>query len=543
MDKNKLHHHLRPENDLPDHLSWDNMEEGIFNKLDDLESKPHHKTFLPYSLFAVLLLIIASVLIVYLFDHSNSTTLASTDSNQIDQLKMDADQNKVTNEKRIRLESSDNSIYSSEKNQLANDSNVKVDNPKLDTSSSNLTNNKTTFNTNKNNAINENTVATLDTKNKLFGTTNKQQTTHQKTAIVQTKKTNVNQDNRLNNRKNIFDQNENISIKSNNHQISENTFFKKPTPATKIIVNQKPVISSKEALVNSTIESNSPAVAIDKETSSSSKQINELPFIKNSLVSLAVPYRNLHFQSEAIITTNTLSKWSVGISAGITGWAANYKGGLLADAKSNVETTLIGYGMESNLTYHLNNKWQLSTGIEFLQTSNRLNFYSEKDTTIIQNINTVTEVSSYTGNVITEVYEDVPLDGKVWRKVVHHNNFQQWSIPILIARNWNWNNKLNLITGIGTKFTFISNESGKTIQSLNTEQSIFEPKVIDSEDYNIKNSLSIIANIALQYQMSDHWSFRFGIQANQNLNDIDQENTVSSKPLTFFSKAGLFYRF
>ena len=108
-------------------------------------------------------------------------------------------------------------------------------------------------------------------------------------------------------------------------------------------------------------------------------------------------------------------------------------------------------------------KWFLNSGLEYHELWSKLDF---EEVTNIQVLKEDELVKVWrdgtTGDIVNTKYEDVLVDAEVTRKVIHHNKYQRFSIPIEFGLQ---KRKSNLVYGIaaGGVLNFTTSQSGKTL--------------------------------------------------------------------------------
>ena len=505
MDKNQFRDYFQDENnELPEYLSWDKMEEGILSKMESLEppinsTKPSSliKRWFFLFIFASTLGVLYYMLIPTELNNSNAahTNAAIITSEPITKDNLNVASTTNAEQKTAGPQNTIDSYNLMRKSSLA----------------TSINNTNTSFTQNHaeqehSSIINENIFANKQSR---FTTTNN--------SILKPEYQN------LSNITTPFI--ENVKVEENKQNKGNNT--------STTIINTN--------LTSEGVQQQKSTVNLFTESK------NELTLLKRSSKLLNLPIRDeaipiTYQEADEIKPVKTNSNWSVGIYSGVTYWSSQYKNTVFGNAKKDSETGLTGFGTEGIINYRINEKWSVSTGLAYHTYNNRFNYYSERDTNVIIDVVTERRTNIISGQ-ITEVTEMIESPAVNWRRVVHYNQYKQIAIPLVFARNWKFKNQFTASTGIGMNYTFSSNESGKALYAINQEQNIFAPQIIQASDYNFRNSLSLLINLDVHYQLTQCIEIGLATQFNRFLSDIDNSPAANSNPIGLSSKIGLRYNF
>ncbi len=246
--------------------------------------------------------------------------------------------------------------------------------------------------------------------------------------------------------------------------------------------------------------------------------------------------------SKPNIDLPTVPKWSLGLYSGATLWQLNAKGSTLGDEKAQFEKGIFSYGASAKIDYKLHSKWSLSTGLEWQSLQSKLDYYNEKDSIVTRNILTQQFVSPITGNPYSEVRQDVELVGIAWKEVIHYNNYQMLSIPVVINRHFHFSNKWNASIGTGLQYGRLLKLEGRSLGYKNVAEEITDIVDLQKDNFS-KNQVAVLAQISLNYQINQYWSLTFSNRINQNLSNLNNTDTHTLRPSIMSNYLGLNYHF
>lgn len=369
-----------------------------------------------------------------------------------------------------------------------------------------------------------------------------------KTATVQNDKLHSNNDTALNN--------DVPSEISRTDILTENRISADYTTTTNIPTETNahiPVNTPQQILFNSDFTQQEELTAYEKKAKKMELADLQTPSFITSIESLQLPSSLKSISLASTIppinfdkTTKQNradTKWSFGVYAGFTNWKPAYTGNQLAQIKSSTESGIISYGARALLNCHLNEKWQISTGLEFMQRESRLEFSGERDTFLVQSLVTDIEINAYTGEKISERVSDVTIPATIWENVQHYNKYQTWSIPVLISRNWLFHEKFQLTTGIGVRYSFVAKEIGRSLKTANLQGDAFKSEAITDGVFTYQNSLGLLGSVGVQHRLNNKLGLSLSTELNWSATDTYADKNVISKPLGMWTSVGFQFYF
>ncbi len=245
------------------------------------------------------------------------------------------------------------------------------------------------------------------------------------------------------------------------------------TAATAEILNKNTKVSKQVTLVDNTGKT---SVALLQPKISLLKPFNQ------SILSTASYIKIIEDKTNE----NPSIRLNIGFIGGINMLYRKHKANIfsqLANLKNATTKLDAGGSFGIQTTIVFNNRWLLKSGIEYHQLWSTLDYSEMKPIQILKKNELVKiAVDAETGNVINRFYKDTLVNATSTRTVLHHNKFEQISVPFEVGVQQN-RNLLNYSITVGTVFNFIKNQTGKTIDadgeiivfSKNDDEALFKP--------------------------------------------------------------------
>lgn len=454
------------EEKLPDYLNWDNMEDGIMSKFDELESAETNQKQNLIKRWGLLTAagILLCLGLVCLLSESESDADALTAGKT--ELKKEV---KTEPGNAIEPEQSSDTSYTTEEDR-----------------------------------------STSEQSNETLQQIKEQGLSDIKTVSKKT-------ENRL------------LSVKSNySDQTSESNFKDQNLNQTEAI---EEVINTKNSQQTS---SKVGLILPDRE------RLSLEPIATLSLSPLSETGLNQPTLSQEVNAPISSSKWEIGFAAGMSHRLPGHQGNTLAKTRRAAEKSITGWSGQLRASFNLSHKWQISTGLDYTQVETRLDYYGEKEISLTENRVTRVELNAVTGDTLSIKREDVTVTGIAWERVVHHNKYQYFSVPVLLSRKWGNAGKFTFATGLGLKYHFLGTASGKTLVETDTG---IETALFDAKDLNLSHNLSLLGSVSANYKLNGRWSIAMRAEVNKFLSDLDAQSEVRFSPTDFATTLGLNYHF
>ena len=140
----------------------------------------------------------------------------------------------------------------------------------------------------------------------------------------------------------------------------------------------------------------------------------------------------------------------------------------IADQLNAAHGTYIGISSGAGLTATLDNKWTLSTGVEYNQLSNTFNKYNSNTISRIKDdVLLKVWIQESTGDTIAQQRGQVAVDLIQSRRVEHYNTYKRYSIPLEIGINRDYR-KWGYAINTGIAFNFTTYQDGRSLDNIGT---------------------------------------------------------------------------
>ena len=157
--------------------------------------------------------------------------------------------------------------------------------------------------------------------------------------------------------------------------------------------------------------------------------------------------------------------FALGVNGGVNWNNQNYKGApTFGSLRNSAESGDYGqsYGVEAIMT--LNDHWIIQTGFEYHKFWSKFDYLNTQTEQVLKE-NQLTKVWLNGSDTLRTEYNDVFVNRTSTREVLHHNQYNQLSIPLEFGFK-NRTGKLSYGLTLGTSFNFIFNQSGKSFDEL-----------------------------------------------------------------------------
>ena len=520
--------------EYPTELNWDNMEDGILRKMEELkdESNPKPIPIFPwkgYTLILIGIIILAIIFVPKIYSpiDTNVTTDSSTipvksdenkSSNATERNNMNILENITTNTAQSKIENSNilSNKITSEGNRVVSRNYIVTTNDLEAKSSENLQNNSLSQVTNdariaKTNTphapeiINENTTEAIKATPRNY--------------IVTSSSVDVKSSEDL--QKNVLNQ------VTKDSQIANTSTLTKPLSAEKLINKNTPSILNENVLLEKEyskdekiILSSIPSRIFFIEPVLNT--INELP------PNVALDYfakKKDTLQPKRLVLIGEVSTWNIGF-------------GDTKPERSEYESTIISYGTQLNYIQPLKKDFSLLFGLQYQQLESHFDWQGTITDYNITLIDTIIEVhSSLLSGTETVLRGDVNLTVSAERTVKHYNKIQRLQIPIAIGKTWKFNNRLQADILVGGSFNILSTYQGRTLY----QGEIANYEDISKDIFNSKMNINGLLNGRLTYHFKNRLGITTGFQYQKSLTNWSAEPNVKILPRVMSWQLGLSY--
>lgn len=487
IDRHKLNSKFRSEENLPEEFSWENINQGIYEKMNSNKSRrPAGIVFI--SAIALALLIMGGGVFIYLYNknHSELNTIAHNANK-----KSNGSEYKKSDVIQPVAENINNEAIKTESIKVEKTFSVNNENGTTELTITKEIKTKRTYGDNKlANSINKNSSNTsnkkLDKNDKIESSTNAQSFVNEVNLIKE---------------KSAPDS-ENTSVKTNEVKSpNDNSLVdSKNLNASEIVIA---VIESKYHLIFSNTKPILPLIEIINPTIKK-KEKNEL-------------------------------KNSISINGGLLSSFSNYGSTPIDALKSKYEKEALGYSF--GIGYHrvLSNKISLNTGFDY-NTMRSILDYKETTSYLEQRDNLLLsmDINTITGDTV-KTYGTGIVTGKQTRTVLHYNTQRVLSIPVLLSYMIQ-NKKFHYTIGLGPVVHYNLSAKGRTI--VDTDQFL-------TYDKNYFNTLNygLLARLGVKYSLGERYLIGLDVSFSAPLGKWNIDSSFSLKRSMPGSHLSIAYRF
>lgn len=499
---------------LPDELKWEEMKDGIFEKMDNQEDEPTpffvFSNGLKFLLVAMFLIFASASIYLFVNNFEKKRTASSIKSDQFNKLK-----NKSTTFFSIKDKSKIKSNYENkstlkQNNLVAKNAPIIISEPNKKESTIDSFDKKTALS----NTLVQSEKARISTKKQIKPTVNNNPNSERKSETSNK----IGENNYLvvnhSNAKNVVDV-KSIDNKNKLDQTGHKNEIVRSKPEvekfSKVFNEKKSEISTIEPL----IKKNSDLLKYQKE-----EKIN--PIVNIPIIEKPCE--------------NKLTSSAIKLHGGVTYMKSPFRNTDEAQYKS--ETGFVAYYADASYNRILANGFYLSLGISY----NRLKTKFELNDTIrknywIENAETKRVRNVLTGKVIRTERNDVQVAIPSSREVRHYNKFDAWSMPVLVGKQWaykyfSWN------VGIGSEISIYNWSEGKTLRA----NEVIEYSRTEFEPYHKGMRVATLAETGIGLHINNHIEIITNFRYKKHLRNWSADEFIV-KPNVFLLGTGVKFKF
>jgi hypothetical protein len=198
--------------------------------------------------------------------------------------------------------------------------------------------------------------------------------------------------------------------------------------------------------------------------------------------------------------------WQFSLLGGANNFLFKYstvESSALATQKNESDTGQWGYQFGFQTTLVFNKQWVISSGLNYQNLYSRFDLVRQINTQVLQeDVILQVLVDGNTGEILNSILGDTLVNAMTTRTIVHHNRYQQFSIPLDFGFQKTHRSFIyGMQTGIG--FHFVTTQSGKTLD-LDGEIIDFDA---DSQYTPFRSfHLGLRLSPLVGYQLSNQWA-------------------------------------
>jgi len=493
---------------LPDEFKWDEMKEGIFEKMENQEDEPAPVlTFsngLKFLLVALVLIFSSASVYFFVNNFEKKRTSSSIKDNQIYPLKNKSTiSNSIKNESKLKLENEstlnqNNSVNKNEpifnsippKNRIAND----------------YSNKKTAKN---------NKLIHLKAAKKQIGSSVKNIAKPERSSEVRKMSSGSNY--LFVNHKNAEPAIDKISVDNKNNVNQRGYKNKINHSKSKVEKFAKTTIEKKNEAQPAEPLIMKDADLINEETEEKIKQVVYVPIIEK-------PAEN-NFTSNAIK-----------LHGGLTYMKSPFKKTDEAQFKS--ETGFMANYVSASYNRTFANGFYLSLGTTYSRLKSKFELYDIIiHSYLVENAETRRVRNILTGRVIRTAQGNVQVSALSSRKVRHYNKFDTWSVPFIVGKQWRhklfcWH------VGIGSDVSLYNWSEGKTLR----KDKVITYSKSGTDLYHTSLRVATLTEVGLGISINSHLEIITNFRYKKHLRNWSADDLVV-KPHVFLMGTGVKFKF
>lgn len=329
-----------------------------------------------------------------------------------------------------------------------------------------------------------------------------------------------------------------IDINKISIEIGINNTQKENQTKTNEIITKSSSEKELENDVNLTLKSSSPNETILVEsvnllTAISLIKVNEIKSLEENL------YDNVLSPTITDQKMNKIPNNYILLTGGITSWDLNYSKN--APERDVYEKTILSYHTQLSYTQRFKNNFVFGAGIRYQNLETELNY-----STFIDNYKTIrlsdTIISIQTNAITgqqTRIKGDVDVNVSANRRIRHFNRYQVYQIPLSVGKAWSINKKWSTEISLGTAVNIYTYSKGRTL---------YLGDILDfsgSETPFINNRWGIqgLGSVKIHYKINNFLGLLLDGSIQQSLTNWSSEDGVSLLPLNKNIGLGMYYSY
>ena len=293
---------------------------------------------------------------------------------------------------------------------------------------------------------------------------------------------------------------------------------------------------------------NDVAQAISVENRNINEVVNPLGHRAHSLIStnpeiVLIGSEHLISQDESVAKVlnrpaHTAITLGLGVNQLSTGLAAV---DLNTDLRSISEKGLFGYSANLGLQRQVSPLWSLGLTLSYDKQITVLDYYDSRyveiDTTVLvrREINALTDDSK-------EIYEARTLSGISWDKVIHHNRYTNVSAALILDRVMASTMRSRLLLGGGLQLSYLVQQTGKGIVLSERDDVLYETTSFDESNLTAF-SYGLTGRVSYEHDINKSFFFRTTIATSIDLTKKKIDTGITSRPWRQRATVAIGYRF
>lgn len=233
---------------------------------------------------------------------------------------------------------------------------------------------------------------------------------------------------------------------------------------------------------------------------------------------------------------SSLPSQELSLVSGASVWSMGY--GSELPERQPYEQTLLSYHAQLMYNYRSRNNLTLTTGLQYQQLETRLDWSKrlEDYTIVIQDTIIEIQANSLTGEK-SEIRGDAEVPVDATRNVRHFNRYRVFQVPVAIGKSWKLAGNWYASISIGAAVNIYGYNNGR-----NVRQGILE-------DFNSSSTLFMdsrwnlhgLAMAKIGYRINNKWGILAQADMQKSLTNWSKESNIQMKPEIINFGIGLYY--
>lgn len=228
-------------------------------------------------------------------------------------------------------------------------------------------------------------------------------------------------------------------------------------------------------------------------------------------------------------------QWSV--LSGVSNWAPKY--GDTPPENAPYEQTALSYYTQLSYTHRIGNNYTLTVGLQYQQLETQLAWSQRiEDYTTVTLTDTIVEiqVSSLTGNS-SEVRGDVEVSVDAIRNVRHHNQYRLIQVPVAVGKSWRLGNRWQASLAAGAAINVLAHNQGRSIYQ--GELQLVNGPTTPTMDN--RWGLHGLAMARMGYRLNERMGILLDMQYQRSLTNWSSAPNLRMQPRIFNLGLGAYY--
>lgn len=234
--------------------------------------------------------------------------------------------------------------------------------------------------------------------------------------------------------------------------------------------------------------------------------------------------------------TALLPSRQLALTSGISNWGMGYGAG--QPERQPYEQALLSYHAQLSYTHRFGNGLALTMGLQYQQLETQLDWSKQLDGYTITLRDTIIEIqaNSLTGQ-LSEVRGDVELGVEATRNVRHFNQYRLYQIPLSVGKSWRLWGRWHTGLSVGGAVNIFAHNRGRNV--LMGELEDFDGPATPFLDS--RWNLHGLATARIGYRINEKWGLLAEASLQKSLTNWSTEANVRMRPEIVNLGIGLYY--